>query len=64
MSSNCNVFFVDYSLETAIINVKRLYHCSINEINNFYVDSEDHNGLFFWNDDAIKYQQEIEKNSK
>lgn len=61
MSSNCNVFFVIEALESAIINVKRLYKCGIEEINNMFVDDTDFEGLYFWNNDAKSYIKEIQK---
>lgn len=61
MSSDCNVFFVNQDLDSAIINVKRLYKSSIEEINNFYADDLDYQGLFFWNNDAKAYIKEINK---
>jgi len=61
LSGGGNVFFIEEAFESAIINVKRLYKSSIQEINNFYLDSIDFEGLYFWNEDAKLYIKEIEK---
>lgn len=56
-----DVFFVDVSLDTAIIAVKRIYKCSINEISQMFFDGIDYTGLIYWFDDAQKYIKEIQK---
>jgi len=61
LSGGGNVFFIEEAFESAIINVKRLYKSSVQEINNFYLDSIDFEGLYFWNEDAKLYIKEIEK---
>jgi len=61
LSGGGNVFFIEEAFESAIVNVKRLYKSSIQEINNFYLDSIDFEGLYFWNEDAKMYIKEIEK---
>jgi len=47
-------------LESAIINVKRLYKCSISEISQMFADDSDYEGLFFWAADAESYLKQIE----
>jgi hypothetical protein len=61
LSGHCDVFFVAEAFESAIINVKRLYKSSIQEINKFYLDDADFQGLYFWNNDAKSYIKEIQK---
>ena len=61
MSSNCNVFFVNQDLDYHIKNVKRQYHCSIEEISNMYLDAVDYHGLIYWSNDAVEYQDQTLK---
>jgi hypothetical protein len=56
-----HVFFIEISLDSAIIAVKRLYKSSLKEISEMYADSIDYRGLYFWFEDAKEYIKEINK---
>lgn len=58
---NCSIFFVDVDLDVCIKSIKRLYKCSLEEIDNMFVDDADHHGLIYWFEDAKDYIEQINK---
>lgn len=46
------------SVEHAILQIVREHHWPPSVFGPLYLDSIDHNGLFFWYDDVMKVQDE------
>ena len=61
MSGNCNVFFIESGIDTAIKTIARLYKWEPKVINEFYIDEIDCFGLIYWFKDAQEYIKEINK---